>query len=136
MPPLNSAMKRPPSHRRPRRFARHGSDLPTTGWYGNLGVPADPPRSPIDQRAGAPASRRCRLRRAAPAGVADAEPTGPRGDPRRVTPNRVVGGALMPRGLATKTVDLVAVCHDILEVEQPLTVRGVCYRLFNRKLIP
>lgn len=40
------------------------------------------------------------------------------------------------RGLATKTLDLIAVCHAILEVEQPLTVRGVCYRLFNRKLIP
>jgi len=42
----------------------------------------------------------------------------------------------MPRGLATKTLDLIDACHEILAAEQPLTVRGVCYRLFNRKLIP
>jgi hypothetical protein len=42
----------------------------------------------------------------------------------------------MPRGLATKTLNLVAITYEILKAEQPLTVRGVCYRLFNRKLIP
>jgi hypothetical protein len=42
----------------------------------------------------------------------------------------------MPRGLATKTLDLIAICREILEGEAPLTVRGVGYRLFNRKLIP
>jgi hypothetical protein len=42
----------------------------------------------------------------------------------------------MPRGLAQKTLDLIAASRDILTAEQPLTVRGVCYRLFNRKLIP
>jgi hypothetical protein len=41
----------------------------------------------------------------------------------------------MGRGLHAKTLDLIAACYDILEEEQPLTVRGVCYRLFNRKLI-
>jgi hypothetical protein len=40
------------------------------------------------------------------------------------------------RGLAPKTLELIAVCRTILAAEQPLTVRGVCYRLFNRKLIP
>jgi hypothetical protein len=42
----------------------------------------------------------------------------------------------MPRGLAIKTLTLIAATTEILEAEQPLTVRGVCYRLFNRKLIP
>jgi len=40
------------------------------------------------------------------------------------------------RGLATKTLSIISTCYAILEEEQPLTVRGVCYRLFNRKLIP
>jgi len=40
------------------------------------------------------------------------------------------------RGLAPRTLELIATCHTILQKEQPLTVRGVCYRLFNRKLIP
>ena len=42
----------------------------------------------------------------------------------------------MPHGLAEKTLDLIAASKEILAAEQPLTVRGVCYRLFNRKLIP
>ena len=42
----------------------------------------------------------------------------------------------MGRGLAQKTLDLIGVCYEILSAEQPLTVRAVCYRLFNRKLIP
>lgn len=40
------------------------------------------------------------------------------------------------RGLAPQTLTLISTCYVILEAEQPLTVRGVCYRLFNRKLIP
>ncbi len=42
----------------------------------------------------------------------------------------------MPRTLAFKTLDLIAAARDILEAIQPATVRGVCYQLFTRKLIP
>lgn len=40
------------------------------------------------------------------------------------------------RGLAAKTLALIAECQDILEEIQPASVRGVCYRLFVRGLIP
>ncbi len=42
----------------------------------------------------------------------------------------------MPRGLARKTQDLIDAAALILAEIQPATVRGVCYQLFNRKLIP
>lgn len=42
----------------------------------------------------------------------------------------------MPRGLATKTIKMVANCYDILEAIQPASVRAVCYQLFTRNLIP
>ena len=42
----------------------------------------------------------------------------------------------MPRGLAKKTLSLIDEATAILRVIQPTTVRGVCYQLFNRKLIP
>lgn len=42
----------------------------------------------------------------------------------------------MPRGLAQKTQDLIDAAVAILSNIQPATVRGVCYQLFNRKLIP
>ncbi len=42
----------------------------------------------------------------------------------------------MPRGLAQKTQDLIDAAALILAEIQPATVRGVCYQLFNRKLIP
>lgn len=41
----------------------------------------------------------------------------------------------MPRGLAQKTQDLIDAAASILSDIQPATVRGVCYQLFNRKLI-
>jgi hypothetical protein len=34
------------------------------------------------------------------------------------------------RGPARATVDLIATCREIIEAVQPITVRGVCYRLF------
>jgi hypothetical protein len=41
------------------------------------------------------------------------------------------------RGLAKETIELIEVCHKILEEMQPHTVRGVCYQLFNKHhLIP
>lgn len=40
------------------------------------------------------------------------------------------------RGLATKTLSLIAECYDILEEIQPASVRAVCYRLFVNKRIP
>ncbi len=42
----------------------------------------------------------------------------------------------MPRGLAQQTQDLIDAAASILADIQPATVRGVCYQLFNRKLIP
>jgi hypothetical protein len=42
----------------------------------------------------------------------------------------------MPHGLAQKTLDRIAIAREILAAEQPLTVRGVAYRFFNRKLLP
>ncbi len=42
----------------------------------------------------------------------------------------------MPRGLARKSLDLIAAAHETLSASQPNTVRGVCYKLFVRKLIP
>src|SRR3712207_7206175 len=42
----------------------------------------------------------------------------------------------MPRNLATKTVVLIEAAADFLASAHPATVRGVCYQLFNRKLIP
>jgi len=42
----------------------------------------------------------------------------------------------MPRGMATKTLDLIEAATEILERTQPATVRGVCYQLFNRRIIP
>jgi hypothetical protein len=40
------------------------------------------------------------------------------------------------RGLATKTLELIVECQDILEEIQPASVRAVCYRLFVKGLIP
>jgi hypothetical protein len=34
------------------------------------------------------------------------------------------------RGRAKATLDLIATCREIIEPVQPITVRGVCYRLF------
>jgi hypothetical protein len=42
----------------------------------------------------------------------------------------------MPRGVAPKTLALIAAAAAILAEVQPATVRGVCYQLFNRRLIP
>ncbi len=42
----------------------------------------------------------------------------------------------MPRGLAQKTQDLIDAAAQILAEIHPATVRGVCYQLFNHKLIP
>lgn len=42
----------------------------------------------------------------------------------------------MPRGLATKTLTLIDAAAAILTATQPATVRGVCYQLFTRQLIP
>ncbi len=42
----------------------------------------------------------------------------------------------MPRGLAQGTQNLIAAAAAILARIQPATVRGVCYQLFNHKLIP
>lgn len=42
----------------------------------------------------------------------------------------------MPRGLALKTQRLITEAVAILHNIQPATVRGICYQLFNRKLIP
>src|SRR5262249_3814596 len=46
------------------------------------------------------------------------------------------GGALIPRGLADKTLALIEAARTILAEIQPASVRGVCYQLFNRRLIP
>ncbi len=42
----------------------------------------------------------------------------------------------MPRNLADKTVALIANSAAILQRIEPATVRGVCYQLFTRRLIP
>jgi len=42
----------------------------------------------------------------------------------------------VPRGLAKETTDLIAAAAAILADQHPATVRGLCYQLFNRKLIP
>ncbi len=42
----------------------------------------------------------------------------------------------MPRNLADKTVALIEHATAILRDIQPATVRGVCYQLFTRRLIP
>src|SRR5437016_4341185 len=34
------------------------------------------------------------------------------------------------RGRSKATVDLIATCSEIIKQVQPITVRGVCYRLF------
>jgi hypothetical protein len=34
------------------------------------------------------------------------------------------------RGRSKATIDLIATCREIIEQVQPITVRGVCYRLF------
>lgn len=39
------------------------------------------------------------------------------------------------RGRAKATLDLIATCSEIIEQVQPITVRGVCYRLFVAGLI-
>lgn len=40
------------------------------------------------------------------------------------------------RGMAKATLSLLDACQRIIEAVQPITVRGVCYRLFVKKLIP
>lgn len=40
------------------------------------------------------------------------------------------------RGMAQKSLDLIESCRRILAELQPTTVRGVCYQLFTRQLIP
>ena len=42
----------------------------------------------------------------------------------------------MPRGLAQPTQDLIAAAAALLADQHPATVRGICYQLFGRKLIP
>ncbi len=42
----------------------------------------------------------------------------------------------MPRGMARESRDLIDASSAILSESQPDTVRGVCYKLFVRKLIP
>lgn len=42
----------------------------------------------------------------------------------------------MPSGRQPKTLAFIEECRKILEVVQPTTVRGVCYQLFTRQLIP
>jgi hypothetical protein len=42
----------------------------------------------------------------------------------------------MSRGKARATLELIATCSEILEEAAPITVRGVCYKLFVRGLIP
>src|SRR5215831_2892363 len=39
------------------------------------------------------------------------------------------------RGRSKATLDLIATCSEIIEQVQPITVRGVCYRLFVAGLI-
>jgi len=42
----------------------------------------------------------------------------------------------MPRGIATKTLDLIEAAVAILSEIQPASVRAVCYQLFNHRHIP
>jgi len=37
----------------------------------------------------------------------------------------------MPRGLASKTMELIDACYEIASERQPISVRGVCYCLFE-----
>ena len=39
------------------------------------------------------------------------------------------------RGRAQATIDLIHTCSKIIEQVQPITVRGVCYKLFVEGLI-
>jgi hypothetical protein len=39
------------------------------------------------------------------------------------------------RGRAKATLDLIDTCIEIIEQVQPITVRGVCYRLFVAGMI-
>jgi len=39
------------------------------------------------------------------------------------------------RGRSKATIDLLQACKDIIEETEPITIRGVCYRLFVAKLI-
>ena len=39
------------------------------------------------------------------------------------------------RGMAQKSLNLIATMHDIAEATQPITGRGIGYKLFTRKLI-
>src|SRR3954454_14220973 len=41
----------------------------------------------------------------------------------------------MPRAKAVKSMRLIEAAHRILSEIQPASVRAVCYRLFNEKLI-
>ena len=50
-----------------------------------------------------------------------------------MTPAGFIGEAVIKRrgrGLAKATLDLIATCREIIEQVKPITVRGVCYRLF------
>jgi hypothetical protein len=40
------------------------------------------------------------------------------------------------RGMAQRSLDLIEAMYDIAEAAQPITVRGICYKLFTRELIP
>jgi hypothetical protein len=40
------------------------------------------------------------------------------------------------RGKAKATLELIATCSEILDKAAPITVRGVCYKLFTMGLIP
>ena len=42
----------------------------------------------------------------------------------------------MGRGRSEVTIDLLRECYDILKAQHPISVRGVCYQLFVRKIIP
>ena len=47
------------------------------------------------------------------------------------TRSKIVRG----RGMAQKSLNLIATMHDIAEATQPITGRGIGYKLFTRKLI-
>lgn len=40
------------------------------------------------------------------------------------------------RGMAKASLDMIKVMHDITETIQPVTGRGIGYKLFSRQLIP
>jgi len=40
------------------------------------------------------------------------------------------------RGMSKKNLDLIDTCREIIEPVQPITVRGVCYKLFTAGKIP